>query len=81
MGRSSERVNFAKNSIEQTPADGKSVKFLPYWLGREARECETNELDKILSQKVSEPVETKRTALFVFEPKKVGSLRFCANYE
>lgn len=70
-------IEMAKNPIEMTASDVRSINSTPYHAGPKARKFEKAEIDKVLCMKVVEPVQAEWASLIVFVSKIDGSLRFC----
>lgn len=74
------RIIVGRNRIELIPRNTRLIHCAPCRTGPKARELEQMEIEKMLSQQVSELAQTEWAALIMFVQKKDGSLRFSSRY-
>lgn len=73
-------VTMGKHRIELLQPEKAPVHAAPYQTGPESREAEKIEIDKMLTENVTEPTQTKWAALIVFAPERDCTLLFCVDY-
>lgn len=72
------QVNIAKHCIELTLDNTQPICCAPYRARPNAREYENAEIEKMLTQNVIDPAQTKWAAQIIFAPRKDG-LHFCVD--
>lgn len=63
------QINTAQNRVEETPKNTQPIHPAPYRAGPKAYEFDVEEIDKMLSQKYFEPVQTELDAPIIFAKK------------
>lgn len=74
------QISIAKQRAKLSPSDAKSIHSAQYWAGPKARKFEKHEIDKMLSEGVLHPDQTKWAAPIVFAAKKDGTLGLFVDY-
>lgn len=73
-------IAIAKDHIELTSPDIRSINFAPYPARPEAREFKNTEIDKMLEMNVNELAQLEWDSPIMFALKKDRSLRICVYY-